>query len=235
MNAQAATGEPVGPGGAAIRVLVVDDHQMFTESLVRLLGDEADLIVTGTAQTSAEAVEAVRSERPDVVLLDYQLPDADGATAARDILATAPDTRIVVLTGFADSATIHAALEAGCTGFLTKDRAASELVGAVRAAHAGESPISPDSASMLLPHFGAAPATDGGGGGLTDREREILAFIAQGLSNQAIANQLFISVNTVRNHVQNLNRKLGASSKLEAASIAQQRGLIPRPQPRSSG
>ncbi|MCZ7530632.1 MAG: response regulator transcription factor [Acidimicrobiia bacterium] len=213
---------------------MVDDHQMFTESLVRLLGDETDVIVCGTAQTSGEAVETVRSDRPDVVLLDYQLPDADGATAARDILAVAPATRIVVLTGFADAASIHAALEAGCAGFLTKDRAASELIGAVRAAHAGESPISSDSTSMLLSQFSGASDAGFPSVGLTDREKEVLVLIGQGLSNQAIADEIFISVNTVRNHVQNVNRKLGASSKLEAASIARQRGLIARPQPRAS-
>ncbi len=217
-----------------IRVLVVDDHQMFTESLVRLLGDETDVIVCGTAQTSSEAVEAVRSDRPDVVLLDYQLPDVDGATAARDILAVAPGTRIVVLTGFADAASIHAALEAGCAGFLTKDRAASELIGAVRAAHAGESPISSDSASMLLSQLGTRSDAGAPSVALTDREKEVLVLIAQGLSNQAIADEMFISVNTVRNHVQNVNRKLGATSKLETASIARQRGLIARPQPRAS-
>lgn len=219
-------------GQSNVGVLVVDDHQMFADSLVRLLADEEDITVVGTAHTGAEALESVRARRPGVVLLDFQLPDLDGATAAREILTVAPTVRIVVLTGFADRASIDAALGAGCVGFLTKDRAANEVVAAVRSAHAGESPLSPDTTTMLLGGQGRG-SQDGSAADLTDREREVLVLISQGLSNQAIADEMFISVNTVRNHVQNLNRKLGVNSKLEAASVAVQRGMIPRPQPRS--
>lgn len=225
-----APGAGAQPGDPQISVLVVDDHRMFADSLVRLLGDEDDIAVHDAVHTAAESIEAARSERPDVVLLDFQLPDLDGASAAREILAAAPSARIVVLSGFADRASINAAREAGCAGFLSKDRAADEVVAAVRTAHAGESNL-PDTTSTLL---GGSPTEgrDGPASELTDREREVLVLISQGLSNQAIADEMFISVNTVRNHVQSVNRKLGVSSKLEAASVAAQRGMIPRPQPR---
>lgn len=234
MSAAAGTrdGDVAGEHGLreGIRVLVVDDHQMFADSLVRLLGDEDDIAVLGTARTGAEALEALEPTQPDVVLLDFQLPDLDGAAAAREILAATPTARIVVLTGFSDRASIEAALDAGCVGFLTKDRAASEVAEAVRSAHAGDTPLSPETTTLLL---ASGESDEGPTEDLTGREREVLLLISRGMSNQSIADEMFISVNTVRNHVQNVNRKLGVNSKLEAASVAVQRGLIPRPRPGS--
>jgi DNA-binding NarL/FixJ family response regulator len=214
----------------SMKVLVVDDHRMFAESLVRLLSDEADIVVSGIAGTVAEAREAARADPPDVVVLDYRLPDGDGARAAELIRHESPDASMVVLTGYSDEEALLAAIEAGCSSFVTKDKAADELVAAVRAAYAGESVISPGMLGRVLPRL--RHDSEAGKPALTPRELEVLGLLAEGLSNAAVAERLVVSVNTVRNHVQNVLTKLGAHSKLEAVTLASRRGLVPLPRPR---
>lgn len=215
-----------GSPGHPIRVLVVDDHRMFAESLVRLLEDESDIEVVGTAARISEATEVVASTTPDMVLLDYLLPDGDGTRAIDEIRRIAPETRIVVLTALNDETVLMAALGAGCDGFVTKDRAADELVHAVRAVAAGEVQIPADLLARALPRLRHG---EGDGGALTRRELEVLELLAEGMPNPEIAGRLHISINTVRNHVQNLLTKLGAHSRLEAVALGIRQGLVRGP------
>lgn len=213
--------------GELITVLLVDDHQVFNESLARLLEEREGIEVVGTAITGAEAIEAAHELQPSVVLLDYDLPDRDGASVAAEIRRGRPETMVVMLTGSTDDDTLLAAIEAGCTGFLTKDRAAADVAAAVRGAAAGEALISPEQLARLLPKL----RRSGGPVGLTltPREQEILRHLAEGEVNKVIAANLHLSVHTVRNYVQSILNRLGAHSRLEAVSIAVREGLIEFP------
>ena len=203
-----------------IRVVVVDDHQMFVESLVRLLADVADIDVVAVAGSSREALATVADARPDVVVMDYQLPDESGARAAAALRVRVPGTRVIMLTGHADTSAARDAAEVGCCAFVTKDRAAAELVDAVRAAHAGAVTL-PEPTMSLVPGWDGRRA-----GRLSKREREVLVLLADGLGTEAIASAMFISRNTVRAHVQRVITKLGAHSKLEAVAVARRTGLL---------
>jgi DNA-binding NarL/FixJ family response regulator len=212
---------------SAVGVLIVDDHRMFAESLARLLSDEPGIAVLGIAATGAQALEAAAQLRPEVVLIDYQMPGGDGVAVTGDIKRLNPRIMVVMLTGSPEDRVLLAAIDAGCSGFLTKDRAAAEVADAVRAAAAGEALISPAQLARLLPKLSRTHHVIGAD--LTDREREILGFLARGWSNKVIAAELFLSVNTVRNYVQSVLTKLGAHSKLEAVSTAVREGIIDYP------
>jgi DNA-binding NarL/FixJ family response regulator len=215
-----------GAGSTSIRVLVVDDHEMFTSSVASVLAAEQGIDVVATASNLASARSALRSREIDVMLLDQHLPDGTGVGAITELKALSPTTKVVVLTGSADDETLVAAIEAGCSGFLEKSRSVQELVAAVRAAAAGEVLVSPALLSRLI---GRLHRDDRGiGSDLTARELDVLGLLAEGLSNAAIAGRLFLSVNTVRNHVANVLAKLGVHSKLEALSVAVREGLLPR-------
>jgi DNA-binding NarL/FixJ family response regulator len=207
-----------------IRIMVVDDHQLLTQSLLIVLEEEADFEVVATASTVAEALTMARRHRPDVVLMDYRLPDGHGTDAARLLREENPDVKVVMLTGFPDDAILVAAIEAGCSGYITKESAVAEAISAVRAAHAGEALISPSMLVRLLPKL--RRDYRGVGATLTERELEVLNLLAQGQQNQAVADQLYLSVNTVRKHVQSILSKLNAHSKLEAVAIAVREGMI---------
>jgi len=208
------------------RVVIVDDHEVLAASLAQVLDHEPDLDVIGSAGTLEKARVLLATESPDVVLLDHRLPDGDGVEAIPDLLALCPGASIVVLTATTADHVLVAAIEGGASGFVSKTRGLDEVTSAVRAAAAGESVISPEMLARLLPrlHRREAEPRDK----LTEREREVLQLLAEGLSNAAIAERLFVSVHTVRNHVANLSTKLGAHSKLEALSIAVREGLLPR-------
>ena len=221
------TGGGAGPAVAATRLLIVDDHDMFAESLRLALSAQPDFEVVGTAGTLAQAKNMVATTAPDVVLLDHRLPDGLGVDAISELQAIRPESYIVVLTAAAEDSMLVAATEAGCAGFILKTSPLDELVSAVRTAANGEIMVSSDLLARLLNrlhHQYDQPADD-----LTSREREILQLIAEGLTNSVIANRLFISVNTVRNHVQSILAKLGAHSKLEALSMAIRDGIIDPP------
>lgn len=211
--------EPIG-------VLIVDHHEMFAVSLARML-TEARMAVIGTVNTAGAALIAVREHCPDVVLLNWNLPDSSGATTTHQIRQLCETTQVVVLTGGNDVNLLEA-VEAGCAGYLTKDRAVNEVIAAVRSAHDGE-PVMP--ASKLASLVRRLRQHDGPhvGNPLTPRENEVLALLAQGLSNDAIAQQLVISLHTVRNHVQQIITKLEAHSKLEAVTTAVRRGIVTYP------
>jgi DNA-binding NarL/FixJ family response regulator len=209
------------------RVLIIDDHRMFADSLARLLADEDDLEVVAIGCTAEEGVQLAHDLHPRVVLVDYQLSTTNGVAVAAEILRDAPDMKIVMLTGTADDRVLLAAIEVGCIGFLNKSRAAPEVLNAVRLASAGEALISPTELARLLPNLSRTHRSVGDD--LTAREREILTLLAEGRSNALIADELFLSVNTVRNYVQSVLTKLGAHSKLEAVATGVREGVIAYP------
>jgi len=206
------------------RVLVVDDHEVLSGSLALVVDAEADMESVGVARDLAEARRRVAERHPDVILLDRRLPDGDGIEAIAELRALSPDMKVVVLTASDTDQVLVQAIEAGASGFLSKSRGLGEVIGAVRAAAAGEAVISGEMLSRLLPKLtrSGGPTVE-----LTPREQDVLELLAEGKSNAAIAQSLFVSVHTVRNHVANLSAKLGAHSKLEALSIAVRRGLLP--------
>ncbi len=197
---------------------------MFASCLALALSHEPDFHVLGTATTLAAAREALASDPPDVVLLDHRLPDGLGVDALPELQARAQSAKIVLLFAAVDDATLAAATEAGCAGLLVKSGSIEDLYHTVRAAAAGEVVISPDLLARLVSRVSRnnLPAR----GDLTPRELQVLELIAEGLPNAQIGARLGVSVNTVRNHVQNLLAKLGAHSKLEALALAVREGLI---------
>lgn len=208
-----------------IRVLLVDDHQVFASSLAFVLDNEPDLRVVGVATSIRAALDLAASSAPEVILLDYRLPDGNGVSAIAPLLAAEPRAQIVMLTASTSEQVLLAAVEAGAAGFIDKSRGLGEVTAAVRSAAAGESLISPQLLARLLPRLRRQEA-NGPGQQLTEREREVLGYLAEGLSNAEIGARMVVSVHTVRNHVANLSAKLGAHSKLEALATAVRRGLV---------
>jgi DNA-binding NarL/FixJ family response regulator len=215
------------PEPGTIGVLIIDDHRMFAESLARLLADEEDIAVLATAASGSEGIELADRLRPQVVLVDYRMPERDGVAIAAEIKRRDPKIMVVMLAGSAEDRVLLAAIEVGCSGFLTKDRAAAEVADVVRVAARGEAFISPPLLARLLPKLDRTHRALGAD--LSEREREILASLARGWTNQVIASELHLSVNTVRNYVQSVLSKLGAHSKLEAVSTAVREGIINYP------
>lgn len=212
-------------------MLLVDDHQLLTDSLARLLATEIDIEVVGIAGSVAEAKQLAR-QRMDVVLMDYRLPDGTGAEATRAIKARWPSARVVMLTAVQDDETVLESIQAGADGYLTKDRAVEEVVAAVRAARAGET-LLPRSVIIGIAQRVAdaqerhseRPAIEP----LTPRELEVLRALAGGLAMPDICDHLVISRNTLRTHVQNIMNKLHVHSKLEAVTVALRYRIIEPP------
>jgi DNA-binding NarL/FixJ family response regulator len=214
-----------------IRVLLVDDQALLTDSLARLLAAEPDIDVVGVAATVAEA-RTLSRDPMDVVLMDYRLPDGTGAEATRSIKTRWPDARVVMLTAVADDETVLESIQAGADGYLTKDRAVEDVVAAVRDAAAGET-LLPRSVILGIAQR-VAIARDRGPERptyepLTARELEVLHALAEGMTTPAICDRLDISRNTLRTHVQNIMTKLHAHSKLEAVTVALRLRIIDPP------
>jgi DNA-binding NarL/FixJ family response regulator len=221
-------------GTFVVRLLLVDDHVLFREGLISLIGPQPDLQVIGQAGGVQEAIGAARTLRPDIILMDFTLPDGTGLDATLAILAELPDTKIIFLTVHEDDETLFAAIRAGAVGFLFKDTRAAELLKRLRAVARGEAGISPAIALRILDEFSktpapAAPSDHPDTNGLTAREIEIVREIAQGASNRDIANRLVISENTVKNHVRNVLAKLHLRNRREVMEYAQRHRLIPPP------
>lgn len=219
-------GEPA-PDAGPIPVVIIDDHQMFAESLGRLLSDQRDIEVLATVGDGAAGIEAVERHQPRVALLDNVLPDRPGVEVAGHLRRACPGTMVVMLTGAIDDRVLVGAVDAGCSGFLTKDHAAATVVDAVRSAAQGDVVIPPVLLARLLPQLNRAHR--GLGADLSPRELEVLDLLATGASNRSIAATLSLSVNTVRNHVQQVLVKLGAHSKLEAVATAVREGITRYP------
>jgi DNA-binding NarL/FixJ family response regulator len=198
-------------------VLIVDGQLAFAESLARVLADASGLEVLGAVSTGAEGVDLARREVPDVALVDR-------VDVVVDLRSASPTTRTVLLASSIDDRVALAAIDAGCAGFVTKDGHVAEIVDAARRAAAGDMVFTPTLLSRILPMLEAG--TVAVGDDLTPREREVLAHMASGSSNRAIAADLELSVNTVRNYVQSILTKLGAHSKLEAVAIARRERLL---------
>lgn len=212
-----------------IRVVVIDDHQVLVESLQAVLGAHTDIEIVDVALTADAGVAAVARHHPDVVLLDYHL---DGTTAIEvipAIAAASPSARVVVLTALAADRTLTECLRAGAAGFVTKQQSIGDVIAAVRAAAAGQVAVAPALLASALSELLSPPAPDASEHGLTSRESAVLRLMADGLQNAEIARQLFISVNTVRNHVASILTKLDARTRTEAVSIAHRHDLLGRP------
>lgn len=229
------TGTPDEPGCVAstgmsesapemISVAIVDDHVMVAEMLSTVIASESDLRLAGVAGTVADAIALAAKEKPDVILMDYRLPDGDGIQAVKAILEHRPETNIVMLSGSDASDLLARAVEAGCVGLLGKDRPVEEVVASIRSAAHGEVVIRSDDFAGLLSKLRKSP--DQKTQFLTARELEVLQLLARARSTEKIAEELFISVNTVRNHVANILSKLGVHSKLEAVAVAAREKLI---------
>lgn len=206
-----------------IRVLIVEDHRMFAQALQIAFEKTDDIAVVALAVSVTDGLEAAQSSQPDIVLMDYHLPDFDGLEGARRIKAQHPTCKVVVLTATGSDAILRQSIAAGCSGYLTKDQSVPQMIEAVRAAHRGETLISPALLSRLVLRADDRTRV---GYSLTEREIEVLNLIAEGLSNAAIASRLGIRVTTVRNHVQRVLNKLYVHSKLEAVAVAARAGII---------
>lgn len=213
-----------------LRVLIVEDHQVLADGLELAIGRHSDLAVVGQAGTVADATRLAAESAPDVVLMDYHLPDGSGADAARAIRKQLPGTAVVILTAETSEDAVLASVEAGAVGFLRKSEAAEKVVEAVRRAAEGEMLIPPAMLVGLIARQRQRAQEEAERnrllGELTPREREVLQLMSKGFDNKTIAEQMVISLTTVRGYVQNVLEKLDAHSKLEAVARAGEYGLL---------
>jgi DNA-binding NarL/FixJ family response regulator len=220
-----------GESADPIRVLVVDDHALFRRGLEIVLEQESDIEVVGEASDGAEAVEKASNLLPDIVLMDVRMPRRSGIEACTAIKDVVPSSKIIMLTISDEEVDLYEAIKAGATGYLLKEISIDEVASAIREVAGGKSLISPSMASKLLTEFASmikknderqqVPAPR-----LTDRELEVLKLVARGLNNRDIAKELFISENTVKNHIRNILEKLQLHSRMEAVVYAVREKLL---------
>jgi DNA-binding NarL/FixJ family response regulator len=210
-----------------IRVLIADDHPLFRDGMRGLLDEVDDTQVVGEATTGEEAVELAEKLQPDVILMDIKMPGINGIEATREILHTSPHIGVLVVTMFEDEDSVFAAMRAGARGYLLKDARGEEVLRAIRAVNDGEAIFGPGVAQKLMDFFSAEKpaAPPRAFPELTTREEEVLSLIAQGYGNKEIAERLFLSLKTVRNHVSNIFTKLQVADRAQAVIRAREAGL----------
>ena len=204
-----------------IRVMLVDDHDMVRRGLSVFLKVKADLELVGEAGNGQEALRLCEKARPDVVLMDLVMPEMDGTTATRLIRERWPQVQVIALTSFQEKKLVQEALQAGAISYLLKNVSADDLAEAIRAAHAGRSTLAPEATQALIESDRQEPDY-----GLTPREQEVLALLAEGLTNPEIAERLVISHSTARTHVSHILSKLDVSNRAEAVALALRRELV---------
>ena len=209
---------------APIRLLIADDHPVVRDGLRAMLATQPDMELVGEAATGTQAVAHARALRPDVVLMDLQMPDLDGPAAIAALREQAPEVRVLVLTTYGTDADITRAVDAGATGYLLKDAPREQLFGAIRSTARGESVLSPSVATRVLGRM-RAPAEEA----LSPRELEILQAVARGLSNKEIGRRLYVSEATVKTHLLRIFGKLGVDDRTAAVTVALKRGIIRLP------
>lgn len=213
----------VSSSSKLIRILVVDDHAMVRRGLATFLKVFDDMQLIGEAENGKSAIQLCAELLPDVVLMDMVMPDMDGASATRAVRKRFPQIQVIALTSFKEGKIIRNALEAGAIGYLLKDVSADDLAHAIRAAHVGRATLSPDAAQSLVESANQPPAP---GFDLTEREREVLALMIEGLNNTQIAGRLTVSPSTIKSHVSNILSKLGVASRTEAVTLALRNEII---------
>jgi DNA-binding NarL/FixJ family response regulator len=208
-----------------IRILLAEDQTLLRQGLRTILELEPGLTVVGEAADGKDAVRQAVSLRPDIVLMDIQMPEQSGVEATALITAACPGTRVIVLTTFDYDEYVFNAIKGGAMGYLLKDVPAPELIDTIRRVHGGESFIQPSVASKVLLEFGRRPSLPPGEE-LTEREREVLGQLAAGASNREIGETLFLAEGTVKNHVSNILGKLHAANRTHAVALAREQGII---------
>jgi DNA-binding NarL/FixJ family response regulator len=208
-----------------VHLVIVDDHQMFTASLSRLLEDDPELDVLGIAASTAELTDLLGRSSPDVVVVDWQLGTDDGASAIGVVRRLRPEAHVLVLTGNLDDATLRQAVLAGSDGLVTKDRGPDELLDAIRAVGRGEVAFDAAALARVLSDGDASAERPD----LSDREVEVIRLLAEGSSNKEIAAALYLSPNTVRNHIHRISGKLGVTTRLEVVVESARLGIIELP------
>ena len=209
-----------------IRILIVDDHPVVREGLAGMIGTQPDLLVVGEAVNGIEAIREATKTRPDLILMDLQMPQMDGAEAIRQIRKECPDARVLVLTAFDTDERILHAVQAGAQGYLLKGTPRDDLFRAIRIVAEGGSLLQPSVAAKLLSRVGQMLKNEDISERITDREMEVLRLLVRGNRNKEIAEALIISERTVKFHVGIIFQKLGVSNRAEAVSRAIQRGLV---------
>ncbi|MGW7546765.1 response regulator [Streptomyces sp. NPDC054770] len=212
-----------------VRIVLADDQPLVRAGLRMVIADAPDLEIVGEAGTGTEAVRIVRELRPDVVVMDIQMPGMDGIEATRMITSNAPAPRVLMLTTFDDDNNVYAALRAGASGFLVKDMALDDILAATRVVAAGDALIAPSVTRRLIEEFANRPAAAAPPQrleGITEREREVLTLVGRGLSNSEIAAELFIGHATAKTHVARLLTKLDARDRVQLVIIAYRAGLV---------
>lgn len=219
-----AHGEQDGSTGSPIRVFLLDDHEVVRRGVHDLLEDEPGITVIGEAATAEQALVRVPALRPDVAVLDVRLPDGDGVTVCRELRSTMPDLACLMLTSFDDEEALLDSIMAGAAGYVLKQIQGSDLVTAVRTVARGQSLLDASATTKLMARLrGGQPAEEPEMlPGLTDREREILDLIGEGLTNRQIGQRLYLAEKTVKNHISRLLAKLGVERRVQAAVIATQ-------------
>ncbi|NYE37483.1 two-component system NarL family response regulator [Nocardioides cavernae] len=219
-------------GTEPVRVLVVDDQELFRRGLIMLLGGDTDIEVVGEAADGITATELAITTAPDVILLDVRMPRRTGVEACRAIKEAVPATKIIMLTVSDEEADLYESVKNGAAGYLLKDSSIEEVAQAIRVVNEGQSLISPSMAVKLIDEFKqmSKPEREQGPAlRLTERELEVLRLVAKGLNNREVAKELFISENTVKNHVRNILEKLQLHSRMEAVMYAMREKLLDLP------